>query len=49
LEDRPVLEAARFAMAASGYVVTRYGSQAAFPTREELERFMDQLGGPCPA
>jgi ribokinase len=31
-------EAVRFAVAASAFAVTRYGSQSSYPTREELER-----------
>lgn len=48
LEGRPEQEAAKFAMGAAGYVVTRYGSQAAYPTREELERFLSQFGDSHP-
>lgn len=37
LENRPLLEAARWAVAASAIAVTRYGAQAAYPNRRELE------------
>lgn len=40
LENRPLLEAACWAVAAATVAVTRYGSQAAYPTRREVE---DQL------
>lgn len=39
-EDRPLLEAAHWAVAAATIAVTRYGSQAAYPNRGEVE---DQL------
>jgi ribokinase len=39
LERRAPREALRFAVLASTYAVTRYGSQAAYPRRAELERF----------
>jgi ribokinase len=38
LEKQPVSKAVRFAVAAADHAVTQYGSQAAYPTRIELER-----------
>jgi ribokinase len=37
LEERPVLEAARFAVAAATLSVQKYGAQPSYPTRSELE------------
>jgi ribokinase len=37
LEKQPVHQAVRFAVAAADHAVTQYGSQAAYPTRLELE------------
>jgi len=36
LEGRDPIAAARFAVAVSSFAVTRYGSQSAYPTRDEL-------------
>jgi ribokinase len=38
-ENRPLVDAARFANAAGAIAVTRKGAQASLPTREELSRF----------
>lgn len=43
LEGRPLLEAACFATAASHICVTRYGSQPAYPTREEMRELSGRL------
>lgn len=43
VEQRPTVSAVRFAVAASTLTVTGYGSQAALPTRDQIERLMDNL------
>jgi len=43
LEGYPLHHAARFAVAASHLAVTAYGSQPAYPTREEIERMERRL------
>jgi ribokinase len=43
LEKRPPHQAARFAVAASHLAVTAYGSQPAYPTREQIERLERRL------
>ena len=44
LEGRSLKDAALFAAAASHHCVTRYGSQPAYPDREELEKLLHRLG-----
>lgn len=39
-EDRPLLEAVRFAQAAAAIAVTRIGAQTSAPTRAEVERLL---------
>jgi ribokinase len=39
-EDKPLLEAVRFACAAAAISVTRLGAQTSAPTREEIERML---------
>jgi ribokinase len=43
LEQRPMVEAVRFAAAASLLAVTGYGSQPAYPARAALEEVARQL------
>jgi ribokinase len=43
LEQRPYPEAVGFAVATSHCAVTRYGSQPAYPSREEIKRMQQQL------
>jgi ribokinase len=40
LQARPLREAVRFAVTAASLAVTRYGSQAAYPTLAEVERLL---------
>ena len=44
LEDRPWVDAVRFGNACGAIVVTRHGCSAAFPTRPELDAFLDERG-----
>jgi len=39
-EGKPVMEALRFAAAASALAVTRHGAQASIPSRDEVERLL---------
>lgn len=41
LEERPLLEAVRFATAAAALSVTRFGAQPSIPTRIEIDRFIE--------
>lgn len=43
LERRAPAEAARFAVAASHLAVTAYGSQPAYPSRDDIERMQERL------
>jgi ribokinase len=43
LEQRPLHQAARFAVAASHLAVTAYGSQPAYPTRKQIEQLERRL------
>jgi ribokinase len=43
LEGRPLIQAARFAVAASHCAVTRYGSQEAYPARDEIEGMLARM------
>lgn len=43
LEQRPVEEAVRYAVAASAFAVTRYGSQSSYPSRREFEHELSQV------
>lgn len=43
LEKRPYAEAARFAVAASHLAVTGYGSQPAYPSRDDVETMQKRL------
>jgi ribokinase len=45
LEQRPVLQAVCFGVAAAHVSVTRYGSQASYPTREEIDTLLPLLLG----
>jgi len=42
-EGRPLRECLRGAVAASALALTRYGSQAAYPSREKLDGFLPQV------
>lgn len=43
-ENRSLLEAGRWAVAAATITVTRYGAQAAYPNRREIEAQLAQVG-----
>jgi ribokinase len=43
LEGRSILDAARHAVAAAGLTTTRYGAQASFPDRRELEEHATRI------
>jgi ribokinase len=43
LEGRTLLEAGRFAVAAAHVSVTRYGAQASYPDRREIEEMLARL------
>jgi ribokinase len=43
-EDRPLVEAVRFANAAGALSVTKLGAQPSAPTRREIERFLATAG-----
>jgi ribokinase len=45
LEQKSLVEAARFAVACANVAVTTYGSQEAYPSRDELERAVARLPG----
>jgi ribokinase len=45
-EDRPLLDAVRFANAAAAISVTRFGAQPSAPARVEVESFLKQHRGP---
>lgn len=45
LERMPLERAARFAVAAANFAVTRYGSQPAYPARGELEQLIESRTG----
>ncbi len=45
-QQRPIVEAARFANAAGALSVTRPGAQNSVPTREEVELFMERMTAP---
>ena len=44
LENKPIVEAVRFAHAAAAIAVTRHGAQPSVPWREEIDRFLATQG-----